>query len=288
VPPTSEPQASLASDNDEEIELPRKVVERLGVTSDPVQTAVSPQTLELYGSLAFDPNRLGRVQARFAGEVLELGTIEDRDADNKTLYRSLRYGDPVSRGQLLAVVLSKELGEKKNELIDALVKLRYDEDLQKRLEELLKMGATPPATVSTQRAAVGMDRNAVAKAEKTLRTWRVSDKEINAIKEEARRIFEHEGKRDVEKETEWAKVEVKAPFDGTIVEKSVNVGTLVSTDFVLFQVADLTKLGVLVHAYEEDLSELEALPRGFPWKIRTGADPSRQVLPSDGLQRIGL
>ncbi len=288
VPPTSEPQARLASDNEEEIELPRKVIERLGVTSDPVRTAATPRALELSGSLTFNPNRLNRVQARFPGEVIALGTIEDRGADNNTHTRPLRYGDPVSKGQILAVVLSKELGEKKNELIDALVKLRYDETLLTSLEELLKIGATPPATVRTQRATVGMDRNAVTKAEKTLRTWRVSDQEIDAIKEESRRIYDHKGQRDAEKETEWAKVEIKAPFDGTLVEKSVSVGTLVSTDFVLFQVADLTKLGVLVHAYEEDLGELQALPRGFPWKVRTGADLGRQVLPSDGVQQIGL
>jgi cobalt-zinc-cadmium efflux system membrane fusion protein len=288
VPHTSEPQASLAADSEEEIELPRKVVERLGVTSDPVRTAAAPRALELAGSLAFDPNRLGRVQARFAGEVVALGTIEDRDADNNTHQRPLRYGDPVSKGQILAVVLSKDLGEKKNELIDALVKLRYDDMLLKNLEDLLKMGATPPATVKIQRETVGLDRNAVTKAEKTLRTWRVSDKEIDAIKEEAKRVYEHKGQRDVEKETEWAKVEVKAPFDGTLVEKSVSVGTLVSTDFVLFQVADLTKLGVLVHAYEENLRKLQALPRGFPWKVRAGADLNHRILPSDGLQRIGL
>ncbi|HEY7154085.1 MAG TPA: response regulator [Gemmataceae bacterium] len=288
VSPTREPQASLAADSEEEIELPRKVVERLGVTSDPVRTAVSPRALELAGSLAFDPNRLGRMQARFAGEVVALGTTEDRDADNNTHQRPLRYGDWVSKGQILAVVLSKELGEKKNELIDALMKLRYDEDLLDSLEELLKSGATPPATVRTQRATVGMDHNAVTKAEKTLRTWRVSDKEIDAIKEEARRVSARKGRRDLEKESEWARVEVKAPFDGTIVEKSVSVGTLVSTDFVLFQVADLTKLGVLVHAYEENLRQLQALPRGFPWKVRAGADVNQRILPSEGLQRIGL
>ncbi len=120
----------------------------------------------------------------------------------------------------------------------------------------------------------------------------MAEDEINAVKEEAKRVFERKGQRDLKKETEWAKVEVRAPFDGTIVEKSVNLGNIVDTTFDLFKVADLRKLGVLVHAYEEDLRELQTMlheqPRGYPWQVRTGADLTRQVLQSEGMQQIGL
>ena len=82
--------------------------------------------------------------------------------------------------------------------------------------------------------------------------------------------------------------ECARPFDGTIVEKNVALGNIVDTTFDLYKVADLRKLGVLVHAYEEDLRDLEALPRGFPWQVRAGADLQRQILKSDGMQQIGL
>ncbi|HEY7311596.1 MAG TPA: response regulator [Gemmataceae bacterium] len=289
VHPVDEAHASLASDSDEEIELPPKVVERLGITTNPVSTEVAKRRLQLPGSLAFDPNHLASVQSRFAGEVIAIGTYENRDAaNNSTGNRPLLYGDRVTKGQLLAVVLSKDLGEKKSELIDALVKLKYDESLLQRLEDLLKEGSTPPATVYTQRAVVGQGRNTVSKIEQTLETWRVAEKEIDGVREEAERVYKRQGKRDRKRESEWAKVEVRAPFDGTIVEKSVTLHKMVSTDFTLFMVADLRKLGVLVHAYEEDLRELQALPRGYPWEVRSGADPSHRVLESDGVQRIGL
>jgi cobalt-zinc-cadmium efflux system membrane fusion protein len=277
--PGSEARARLVSERDEEIELPPEVVDRLGVRSDPVQTAIAPRPLVLAGSLAFDPNRLGRVQARFGGEVISIG---------KPQGRTIRYGDRVTRGQVLAIVLSKDLGEKKNELVDSLVRLWYDEANLEGLEKLAERGQTAVVVVRTQRATVAMDRNAVSKAELTLRTWRVPDTEIAAVREEARQVFERKGKHDLEKETEWAKVEVLAPFDGTIVEQSISLGTIVDTTFDLFKVADLGKLGVLVHAYEEDLRELQALPRGFPWKVRAGADLRHQDLPSDGIQQIGL
>jgi cobalt-zinc-cadmium efflux system membrane fusion protein len=292
VVPSGDSSAHLPSDSEDEIELPRPVVDRLGVTTAPIEEGASPRLLELAGSLSFDPNHLGRVQARFGGEVISLGKYSERGPDGQTRERDFRYGDLVKKGQILAVVLSKDLGEKKSELVDALVRLWYDEALLDGLEELLKKGSTPPITVRTQRAAVAQDNNAVGRVELTLRTWRVAEEEIEAVQEEAKQVYQRKGKRDLKKESEWAKVEVRAPFDGRIVEKNAALGNIVDTTFDLYKVADLGKLGVLVHAYEEDLPELRKLlkthPGGYPWQVRTGADLNRQVLKSEGLQRIGL
>ena len=95
--PILESHARLLSGS-EEMELPQDVAERLGVMSEPVQTDVTPRTLELAGSLAFNPNRLGRVQARFAGEVVALGTVNEHLSSEHPNQRSLRYGDVVLGG----------------------------------------------------------------------------------------------------------------------------------------------------------------------------------------------
>src|SRR5581483_8368965 len=96
------------------------------------------------------------------------------------------------------------------------------------------------------------------------------------------------GERNLALETKWAQVSVRAPHDGTIVEKNVAVGNMVETTFDLYKVADLRKLGVVVHAYEEDLRALERLPRNFPWQVRVAADPRAPVLQSDGIEQLGL
>jgi membrane fusion protein, heavy metal efflux system len=286
--PILESHASLVPSRDNAIELPREVIERLGVTSEPVRTDVAPRMLALAGSLSFDPNHLGRIQSRFAGEVLALGTVGGHVSTDYPRESVLRYGDHVSRGQLMAIIYSKDLGEKKSELIDSLVRLWYDEAQLENYETLVKQGSVPAFTVRTQRTAVATDRNAVGRVELTLRTWRVSPEEIQTVKDEAQRVFERKGERDIAKETEWAKVEVRSPFEGTIVEKSVNLGNIVSTDFDMYKVADLRKLGVLVHAYEEDLRELRNLRPGYPWKVRTTADANAPALQSDGIQQLGF
>jgi cobalt-zinc-cadmium efflux system membrane fusion protein len=285
-PRAADSWAEIVPGADEEIELPRSVLDWLGVKTAQVEKAAAPRPLELAGSLSFDPTHLGRVQARFGGEVVSITKVPD-NSGGPTRERQLRYGDPVRKGDVMAVVLSKDLGEKKSELVDSLVKLWLDEANLEKMEELARQNNIAPVQVRQQRAMVATDRNAVARAELTLRTWRVPDEEIAAVKAEANKVFSS-GRRDLEKETEWAKVEVRAPFDGVIVEKNVALGNIVDTTFDLFKVADLRKLGVMVHAYEEDLRALQALPRPFPWRVRVGADPNGPVLKSEGMQTIGL
>src|SRR5262249_9802750 len=62
--------------------------------------------------------------------------------------------------------------------------------------------------------------------------------------------------------------------------------------FDLFKVANLHKLAVYAHAYEEDLRVLEDLqrqmrPRLIPWTVRLTADPDGKPLETDGIERIG-
>src|SRR5207248_1786232 len=87
--------------------------------------------------------------------------------------RPVAVGDPVRKGQLLAVVWSKDLGEKKSELVDALAKLKFDRELYDRLKTLYDQGATAERALREAELAVHGDRNAVARAERTLRSWRL-------------------------------------------------------------------------------------------------------------------
>jgi len=282
-------QARLVPGRSDEIELPPDVIERLGVKSVAVEAAAAPRPLTLAGSLSFEPNRLARIQSRFSGEVIAIGTTSSyQNGKSPMRERPLEYGDHVTGGQIMAVVWSKELGEKKSELVDALVKLALDEERLRDRQEAYNRGAFPEDTLNQTRTEVATDRNNVARIERTLRTWKVTEEEMDLVKEEARRVAQGKKQRDAKKELEWAKVEVRAPFDGTIVEKNTHVGNMVDTTSDLFKIADLRKLGVVVHAYEEDLRTLQALPPGYPWQVRAGADLNHRVLKSNGLQKIGL
>jgi multidrug efflux pump subunit AcrA (membrane-fusion protein) len=160
----------------------------------------------------------------------------------------------------------------KSTLVDALVHLLFDEETLRRYESLYASGGTSEAVVRAQRAQVSLDRNTVATAERSLVVSRVPAEEIQAVKDEAHKIFDRHGEHDPAKERDWPRVEVRARIDGTIVEKNVIEGDTVDTSFDLFRVADLNKLAVWASAYEEDLHELNKLSLPYPWKVRLAAE----------------
>jgi cobalt-zinc-cadmium efflux system membrane fusion protein len=250
-----------------------------GWTEAQVAEATRSHMLHLQGSLAFDPNHLAPVRSRFPGEVVQVGTVQEPSDSLQTATRPLRYGDRVTKGQLLVVVWNTDLGNKKNDLVEAIYQLKLDREILKRAEE--KAEAVPEVFLLNARRNVQVGSSAVNRAESMLRTWRVPEEEIDAVKQEAQRIIERKGERDPAKEQSWPRVEMRAPFDGVIVEKTVGLHSYVDTSTDLFKIARLDKLAVYAYAYEEDLPALQALkPEQRRWQIRLQSDPKAKPLPS--------
>jgi len=271
--------------------VPPDVAGVLGVETAEGVAATGPLPLSpLSGTLALDANYLTRVHARFAGEVVEIGTTRDDEAPTlsaeRKAVRPLRYGDAVEKGQLLAVLWSKDLGEKKSELVDAVSRLRLSRDTLTRLQEAFERGAVPERSIREAERNVEGERVAVARAERTLRSWRLSEAEIDAVRAEADRLHDGKSGTDRKREEDWARVDVRAPLAGTILEKNVAVGDLVDPSADLFKIADLTRLTVWANAYEEDLPALQALPRPIHWTVRLKSDPRAEPRPGT-VSKIG-
>ncbi len=264
------------------LEVPHDVAGVMQLKTMEVGTAPPPTPLKLEGSLFLDPNRLTHVHTRFPGEVVELGTIAESPVGEDTGRRderTLRFGDQVGKGQLLAVVWSKDLGEKKSEMIDALSRFKLDQETLKRLEKLFREGALPERSLREQERIVESDAIAVSRAERTLRAWRLSDEDLKLIRDEAERVHERRGQWDGDVKQSWARVEVRAAIDGTIVEKNIAVGDVVDTTLDLFKIANLEQLDVLAHIYEEDLPILEDLAASQRhWRILLKGDPNAAPL----------
>ncbi len=240
------------------------------------------------GSLALDTERLARVHTRFAGELAEFATradpVEPSFSAEPSRARPLRAGDAVRKGDLLAVVWSKDLGEKKSELVDGLSKLKADERQLTRLQELLKVGGTAERSLRDAERAVESDRVAVRKVESTLRSVRLSEEEIAVVRAEAEGLSDGSAKRN--DPAAWARVEIRSPIDGVVLEKNaLSVGQWVDPSAPLYQIGDLSHLAVWVHVFEEDLPLLQSLPRPVRWTVQL---PSRPGVKFPGrLEQIG-
>lgn len=269
--------------------LDPEVVSALGVKTAPVEPASKyPRQLTLNGSLGLDTDALARVQSRFAGEVMQVGDSSELDPNaTSTRYRPLDFGHAVEKGDLLAVVWSKDLGEKKSELVDALSRWKLDVETRDQLQRLYQKGAVPERSVREADRNVEGDIIAVEKARRTLRAWRLTDKEIEEIEKEADRVRLRKGIRDEETEKQWARVEIRAPFNGTILERNFAPGDVIDTTTNLFKIADLSRMRVWANIYEDDLPALQSLlPNEIPWTVRLKADPKAPAV-SGKVDKIG-
>jgi cobalt-zinc-cadmium efflux system membrane fusion protein len=232
--------------------------ERTAVATVPTRS----RPLVLSGSTALDPTRLMRIRARFApAEVVQIGQVAEdplTTRSGRTEFRELRSGDRVKKGDLLGVFYSVDVGQKKNDLIDALIMLRLDQDLLERAEKAAATGAVPEVFVRNAERNVRADHNNIERALNTLKTWGIPEEDIQAVYDEAEQALKRKGqKRDRDKERQWARVVLRAPDDGTIVERNVAVHeTVVDNTINLFQIAKLDRILVLANAPEDQLPTL--------------------------------
>lgn len=280
------------------IEVLPEVVRLTGIRTAKAALPTRPRELRISGQLSLDPNRLVHVHARFPGQIAELATIEETSAMPGGMLKTRRvlsFMDHVSKGQRLGVLWSKELGEKKSELVASLMRLRTDQMNLQRLDALFTKGATSEKSLREAEYQVESGENNVEKVKWTLRSWSLTDEEIAEVEAEADRLHQERLKEKeksnrslgkVELEANWARVDIVAPIDGTIVEKNVVAGNIVDTDDDLFKIADLSTLTAWGQVYEEDLPELQSQELPIPWQLSVSSNPGAPPI-SSIIDRIG-
>jgi cobalt-zinc-cadmium efflux system membrane fusion protein len=284
-PPANESLAvKLVAESPNSLLVPEEVQKSLGIRQGKVeQIAVAERPtrtrpLVMPGSTALDPARLLRVRVRFApAEVAEIAKINDPHSspgNNPPPRRELHPGDPVKKGDLLAVLSSVDVGNKKNDLFDALSQLRLDEEVLRRAEA--RSAAVPEVFILNARRNVQADVNAVNRAENTLKTWELPEEDIQAVRDEVKNMTGGQEKRAKAKDRlkQWARVELKAPDDGFIIEQNVALHeTVVDNTTNLFQIAKVDPLIVLAAVPEDDLPALQELKNQtqnfIGWSVRT-------------------
>jgi cobalt-zinc-cadmium efflux system membrane fusion protein len=303
--------ASLVKGQAHTLQVPEGVCAALGIVNggkDAIASAWVPTTMRplvLPGSTDFDPSRIARIRARFApARVVELAQIHDRaPKTGYSEFRDLRPGDPVSKGQVLGVFYSVDVGSKKNDLLQALVQYELDQAILERVEA--NKVAIPEVMFLTYVRSVQGDRTEINRALNNLKLWDIPQEEIDALQVEAKKISADkdawsktpEGKwvnrmkqangangdapKDKENENPWGKVTLRAPIDGIIVERNVAKDEMVVDNTVnLFQIADVSRLLVKAHCQEDQLPTLEGLSTGERrWTIRTAGAGAAAGLP---------
>jgi len=244
--------------------------------------------LVMPGSTMLDPTRIMRIRALFAPspsspKVIEIGQIKEdpgMTGTGQTVMRELRSGDRVTKGDLLAAFYSVDVGNKKNDLIDATLQSKLDNQILNAA--MAKSESVPSVYLWQYVKNVQGDISLIDRATNTLRTWGISEEDIQAVRDEAEKIKPEDVRKRLKQHTKadfdrWARVEIKATDDGIILERNVSLHDLVVDNTVnLFQIARLEpggfgpRLMVTANCPEDDLPLLDALPANQRrWTVTT-------------------
>ena len=174
--------------------------------------------------VVYNANRYARLSSRAPGVVVEV--LKD-------------LGEPVQAGEAVAVVESTELGSAKADLLQAHELLALWEANAEREQALASSGAGTERDALEAQTRRAEARIGLSRAKQRLRNLGLRSEQIDEVLEE--------------QETS-ALLDVTAPFDGVIVQRSAVMGEVVDTATPLVSVADTSRMWAMIDLTEADLA----------------------------------
>jgi membrane fusion protein, heavy metal efflux system len=183
-----------------------------------------PQTLTVAGKVQFDEDRLARVLAPLAGQVVDL---------------RVKVGDPVRKGQPLCAVSSRDATAVVGEHTESHKDLELAEKTAAMAQDLFDHQAASRIALQQAQSDLAKARARVARNEQGLR--------LLGLQSEA----------DIDRFD--GRVVIVSPITGSIIERHVTDGQFVQADSMpIIAVADVSTVWVLGDVFERDLHLVSA------------------------------
>lgn len=200
------------------------------------------------GTVTMDADRVARVPARVVGTVAEMRK---------------RLGDPVEKGEMVAVLDSREIADAKSEYLTAQVQAELQKTNFERQQKLLTSSATSVLSYDQARASYLDTQLRMDLARQKLSALGLNAAEVEAA---TKRDEGNPGRSSLRL------YPVRAPLSGRVVERKVDVGTKVGSEgdpSDLYTVADLSSVWIELAVAT---TELAGVREGARVAVATSAD----------------
>jgi membrane fusion protein, heavy metal efflux system len=223
-----------------------EAVAKAGVEVAEALEAPLTEAVTANGEVGYDQTRLARLSSRVRGTVWRV----DR-----------AVGQPVKKGDVLALVDAAEVGKAKGEFLQAASLAALRATTRDRQEELYRTGSTSEAVIRQARAAQQEAEIRLAAAEQALANLglpvRAEDIKGLSAREARRRVWSlglpDAVARSLDPRTATANLlPVTAPLDGVVVAREAVAGEVVDDARTLFVVADTSRMWLTLHVRLED------------------------------------
>lgn len=199
---------------------------KAGVGAEPVGTRSHADAITATGELGYNMNRLARITTPVDGVVKAVQSD---------------VGESARAGAALLSVSSPRVAEVRAELIRAMSEESVAAQSLKRQEQLFEQKVSPQRELDDARARHESARALTQSARQTLRDLGLADADIERL---------------ARNETSESLLPLRAPFAGTVVDRSVALGDVVETGDVMFVVADLDVMWLKLSVTEAEAARL--------------------------------
>lgn len=218
------PSAAAAAIN--QVTLTPELQQRAQVATEPVTKRALAPSLELVGSVDYDPNAVADVGGRIPGRITKL---------------MVSVGDMVTDGQPLLEIESNELGEALAALLSARANLIAAENQVRRETALGQKQLSTAPILETARANAKALHAEVTGAEQRLLAMGLTPGELAKLGTGA-------GPR---------RITLRAPIAGEVVERYAMLGQVVDATRPVLRIADLSRLWIELALFERDLARVQ-------------------------------
>ncbi len=210
------------------VDLTAREREALGVDLAEVKEQDQPTLLDVHAKTDYDPNSLYKIRPKFKSLI------------DKVL---VGYGQSVKKGQPLVEVFSADLAQAKGEYETKATQWQVDQTELARATKLLKTGSISEKEFLKEQSDEKQSGTAAKIARDRLEVYGLSAQEIDAI-------FKEDG-------IQKAKMTLRSPADGVVIQKEVVAGNLYDENDVLLTVAPLDHFWVHGYVYPSDASKVK-------------------------------
>jgi cobalt-zinc-cadmium efflux system membrane fusion protein len=212
------------------VEMTEAQIQAASITLETSRPASIRSALQFPGEIKFDEDRTAHIVPRVGGVVDSV---------------SANLGQKVKRGQVLAVVSSAMVSEMRSELQGS-----------QRRRELARTTYEREKTLWEQKISPEQD---VLQAQQTLREAEIS---VANATQKLLTLGASTGSSSL------GRLELRAPFDGIVIEKHIALGEAVREDTTVFTISDLSNVWAELNVPARDLSQVRVGERVV---VRAGA-----------------
>lgn len=223
------------------VKMPPERIAAAKIEVAPVGKGVLARRLTVPGTVVPDANRIARVAAKVVGTVADL---------------KKQLGDPVAKGEVVAVLESREVAEAKSEYLAAQANFDLQKSLFEREQSLFQKSITAEQQFLRARTAFTEAQLRLDLARQKLSALNVGEGEIAALSRQT---------------VELQRYEIRSPITGRVVERLVDLGAPVGGEGQakeLFILADLSSVWIELSV---PIADLPSIREGQRVAVATGA-----------------